>query len=63
MREECNLLQSNSHTRATKEAEETKEKQRRKRRIIFSAQMSNLGTQCQHSDILNSSTIFEAIRQ
>ena len=28
----------------------------------FSAQMSNLGAQCRHSDILNSSTVFEAIR-
>ena len=61
MREECNLLQSNSHTRTTKEAEETIEKQRRKGRIIFSTQMSNLGAQCRHSDILNSSAIFEAI--
>jgi len=62
MRKECKLLQSNSHTKTTKEAEEMIEKQRRKRRIIFSTQMSNLGTQCQHSDILNSSTVFEAIR-
>jgi len=62
MRKECSLLQSNSHTRITKEAEEMIEKWRRKRRIIFSAQMSNLGTQCWHSDILNSSIIFEAIR-
>jgi len=35
MRKERSLLQSNSHTRTTKEAEETIEKQRRKRRIIF----------------------------
>jgi len=62
MRKECNLLQSNSHTRTTKEAEETIEKQRRKRRIIFSAQMSNLGAQCRHSDILNSSVVFEATK-
>ena len=62
MRKECSLLQSNFHTRTTKEAEETIEKQRRKRRIIFSTQMSNLGTQCRHSNILNSSTVFEAIR-
>ena len=62
MRKECSLLQSNSHTRTTKEAEETIEKRRRKRRIIFSAQMSNLGTQCQHSDILNSSIVFEATK-
>jgi len=62
MRKERSLLQSNSHTRTTKEAEETKEKQRRKRRIIFNAQMSNLGTQCQHADILNSSIVFEATK-
>jgi len=62
MRQECSLLQFNSHTRTTKEAEETIEKQRRERRIIFSTQMSNLGAQCQHSDILNSSAVFEAIR-
>jgi len=62
MREECKLLQSNSHTRTTKEAEEMIEKRRRKRRIIFSAQMSNLGTQCRHSDILNSSIVFEATK-
>jgi len=62
VRKECKLLQSNPHTRTTKEAEEMIEKQRRKRRIIFSTQMSNLGTQCQHSDILNSSAVFEAIR-
>jgi len=62
MRNECKFLQSNSHTRTTKEAEETIERQRRKRRIIFSAQMSNLGTQCWHFNILNSSTVFEAIR-
>jgi len=43
MRKERSLLQSNSHTRTTKEAKETIEKQRRKRRISFSAQMSNLG--------------------
>jgi len=61
MRKECKLLQSNSHTRTTKE-EERIEKWRRKKRIIFSAQMSNFGAQCWHSDILNSSTIFEAIR-
>ena len=54
MRKECRLLQSNSYTRTTKEAEETIEKQRRKRRIIFSAQ-------CQ-SNILNSSAVFEAVR-
>ena len=59
MRKERSLLQSNSHTRTIKEAEETIEKQRRKRRIIFSAQMSNLGAQCRHSDILNSSIVFE----
>jgi len=62
MRKERSLLQSTSHTRTTKEAEETIEKQRRKRRINFSAQMSNLGAQCRHSDILNSSVILEAIR-
>jgi len=62
MREECKLLQSNSHTRTTKEAEEMIEKRRRKRRIIFSAQMSNLGAQCWHSDILNSLGIFEATK-
>jgi len=62
MRKEHSLLQSNSHTRTTKEAEETIEKRRRRRRITFSTQMSNLGAQCQHSDILNSSVIFEAIR-
>jgi len=62
MRKECKLLQSNSHTRTTKEAEETIEKRRRKRRIIFSAQMSNLGAQCWHSDILNSSIVFEATK-
>jgi len=62
MRKECSLLQSNSHTRTTKEAEETIEKQRRKRRIMFSAQMSNLGAQCWHSDILNSSIVFEATK-
>jgi len=62
MRRECNLLQSKSHTRTTKEAEEMIEKWRRKRRIIFSTQMSNLGAQCRHSDILNSSAVFEAIR-
>jgi len=57
MRKERSLLQSNSNTRTTKEAEETIEKRRRKRRII-STQMSNLGTQCRHSNILNSSIIF-----
>jgi len=62
MRKECSLLQSNSHTRTTKEAEETIEKRRRKRRIIFSAQMSNLGAQCRRSDILNSSIVFEATK-
>jgi len=62
MRKEHSLLQSNSYTRTTKEAEETIEKQRRKRRINFSAQMSNLGAQCWPSNILNSSTVFEAIR-
>ena len=34
----------------------------KKRRIDVSAQMSFLGAQCQHSDILNSSTISKAIR-
>jgi len=62
MRKEHSLLQSNSHTRTTKEAEEMIEKRKRKRRIIFSTQMSNLGAQCQHSDILNSSTVFEATK-
>jgi len=62
MRKEHSLLQSNSHTRTTKEAEEMIGKRRRKRRIIYSAQMSNLGTQCWHSNILNSSAVFEAIR-
>jgi len=35
MRKEWKQLQSNSHTRATKEEEETIEKQRRKRRNKF----------------------------
>ena len=62
MRKEHSLLQSNPHARTTKEAEETIEKRKRKRRINFSAQMSNLGAQCQHSDILNSSVVFEATK-
>jgi len=62
MRKECNLLQSNSHTRMSKEAEELMENEGKKRRNDVSAQMSFLGAQCQHSDILNSSTVSKAIR-